>query len=169
MRHPPTLQATQTAHQSPRLCNRALTNPSVHSRLTSPITDGERRKSITSSNDFSARHWVKKLWQRLHELRHQSNRRDQLLLELGSAKKEAGRAWHLVDIRVPQTGKPVTPETFTFALRRDRLRQARRREGRYLLRSNMTGEDPATLWKYYMRRDAGEGANEVNLRAALRF
>ena len=94
---------------------------------------------------------LKKLWQRLHELRHQSNRRDQLLLKLGSAKKEAGRAWHLVDIRVPETGKPVTPETFTFALRRDRLRQTRRREGRYLLRSNMTGEDPATLWKYYMR------------------
>ena len=94
---------------------------------------------------------LKKLWQRLHELRRQSNRRDQLLLKLGSAKKEAGRAWHLVDIRVPQNGKPVTAETFTFALRRDRLRQARRREGRYLLRSNMTGEDPATLWKYYMR------------------
>ena len=94
---------------------------------------------------------LKKLWQRLHELRRQSNRRDQLLLKLGSAKKEAGRAWHLVDIRVPETGKPVTSETFTFALRRDRLRQARRREGRYLLRSNMTGEDPATLWKYYMR------------------
>ena len=94
---------------------------------------------------------LKKLWQRLHELRHQSNRRDQLLLKLGSAKKEAGRAWHLVDIRVPETGKPVTSETFTFALRRDRLRQARRREGRYLLRSNMTGEAPATLWKYYMR------------------
>jgi hypothetical protein len=94
---------------------------------------------------------LKKLWQRLHELRHQSNRRDQLLLKLGSAKKEAGRAWHLVDIRVPETGKPITSETFTFALRRDRLRQARRREGRYLLRSNMTGEDPATLWKYYMR------------------
>ena len=94
---------------------------------------------------------LKKLWQRLHELRRQSNRRDQLLLKLGSAKKEAGRAWHLVDIRVPETGKPVTSETFTFALRRDRLRQARRREGRYLLRSNMSGVDPATLWKYYMR------------------
>ena len=94
---------------------------------------------------------LKKLWQRLHELRHQSNRRDQLLLKLGSAKKEAGRAWHLVDIRVPETGKLVTPETFTFALHRDRLRQARRREGRYLLRSNMTGQDPATLGKYYMR------------------
>ena len=94
---------------------------------------------------------LKKRWQRLHELRRQSNRRDQLLLKLGSAKKEAGRAWHLVDIRVPETGKPVTSETFTFALRRDRLRQARRREGRYLLRSNMTGVDPATLWTYYMR------------------
>ena len=35
--------------------------------------------------------------------------------------------------------------------RRDRLRRARRREGRYLLRSNLTGEDPATLWRYYMR------------------
>ena len=35
--------------------------------------------------------------------------------------------------------------------RRDRLRQARRREGRYLLRSNLTDEDPATLWRYYMQ------------------
>ena len=94
---------------------------------------------------------LKKLWQRLHELRHQSNRRDPLLLKLGAAKKEAGRAWHLVDIHVPETGESLTAQPFTFALRRDRLRQAYRREGRYLLRSNMTGEDPATLWKYYMR------------------
>ena len=94
---------------------------------------------------------LKKLWQRLHELRHQSNRRDPLLLKLGAAKKEAGRAWHLVDIQVPETGEALTAQPFTFALRRDRLRQAHRREGRYLLRSNMTGEDPATLWKYYMR------------------
>ena len=26
-----------------------------------------------------------------------------------------------------------------------------RREGRYLLRSNLRGEDPATLWRYYMQ------------------
>ena len=94
---------------------------------------------------------LQKLWQRLHELRGQSLRRDELLLKLGAAKKEAGRAWHLVDIRLPEAGEAVTPETFTFALRRDRLRRARRREGRYLLRSNLTGEDPATLWRYYMR------------------
>ena len=94
---------------------------------------------------------LQKLWQRLHELRGQSLRRDELLLKLGAAKKEAGRAWHLVDIRLPEAGEAVTPETFTFALRRDRLRRARRREGRYLLRSNLTGEDPAILWRYYMR------------------
>ena len=45
----------------------------------------------------------------------------------------------------------MTPETFSFALRRDRLRRQRRREGRYLLRSNLTGEDPAILWRYYMQ------------------
>ena len=94
---------------------------------------------------------LQKLWQRLHELRGQSLRRDELLLKLGAAKKEAGRAWHLVDIRLPEAGEAVTPETFTFALRRDRLRRARRREGRYLLRSNLTGEDPAILWRYCMR------------------
>ena len=94
---------------------------------------------------------LKKLWRRLHELRGQSLRRDELLLKLGAAKKEAGRTYHLVDIRLPQAGKAVTADTFTFELRRDRLRRARRREGRYLLRSNLTGEDPATLWRYYMQ------------------
>ena len=94
---------------------------------------------------------LRKLWRRLHELRGQSLSRDELLLKLGAARKEAGRAYHLVDIRLPQAGEAVTEDTFTFKLRRDRLRQARRREGRYLLRSNLTGEDPATLWRYYMQ------------------
>ena len=94
---------------------------------------------------------LKTLWQRLRDLQHQANSRDQLLLKLGAAKQAAGRAWALVDIRVPVPGEAVTPETFTVRLRRDRLRQARRREGRYLLRSNLTDEDPATLWTYYMQ------------------
>ena len=38
------------------------------------------------------------------------------------------------------------------------LRRARRREGRYLLRSNLTGEDPATLWRYYMQLTESEQA-----------
>lgn len=36
-------------------------------------------------------------------------------------------------------------------LRKDKLRQVRRREGRYLLRSNLTHEDPAQLWQYYIQ------------------
>ena len=85
---------------------------------------------------------LKRLWRRLHELRGQSLERDELLLKLGAAKKEAGRAYNLVEIRLPAADEAVTPETFGFALRRDRLRRARRREGGYLLRSNLTGEDP---------------------------
>ena len=94
---------------------------------------------------------LKKLWRRLHELQQQTLTRDELLLKLGAAKKEAGRAYHLVDIQIPDPKQPVTPETFTFSLRRDKLRTVRRREGRYLLRSNLRDEDPATLWQYYIR------------------
>lgn len=89
---------------------------------------------------------LKRLWRRLHELRGQSLQRDALLLKLGAAKQDAGRAWHLVEVRPSAADEDVTPDTFTFALRRDR-----RREGRYLLRSNLTAEDPATSWRYYMQ------------------
>ena len=94
---------------------------------------------------------LKTLWRRLHELQQQTLTRDALLLKLGAAKKEAGRAYHLVEIQLPDPNQPVTPETFTFSLRRDKLRTVRRREGRYLLRSNLPNEDPATLWQYYIR------------------
>ena len=94
---------------------------------------------------------LKKLWRRLGELQRQSNSRDQLMLKLGAAKKEAGRAWSLVDIGVPETDEELAASGFSFRLRRDRLRQVRRREGRYLLRSNMSAEDPATLWRLYMQ------------------
>ena len=121
-----------------------------------PAEDGElyilaRSRPRIAKERGMRRRRLKKLWRRLHELRGQSLTRDELLLKLGAAKKEAGRAYHLVEIRLPAAGGSVTPETFGFALRRDRLRRARRREGRYLLRSNLTGEDPATLWRYYMR------------------
>jgi len=94
---------------------------------------------------------LKKLFKRLHEIRQQDLTRDQLLLKLGAAKKEAGRAWGLADIRLPDKDQAVTPETFGFALDRKKLRIVRRREGRYLLRSNLTGDDPALLWKYYIQ------------------
>ena len=94
---------------------------------------------------------LKRLWQRLHALQHQKLSRDQLLLKLGAAKKQAGRTYALVDIQLPGTDQPVTPATFTFRLRKDKLRTARRREGQYLLRSNLSGDDPAQLWQYYLQ------------------
>lgn len=92
---------------------------------------------------------LKKLWARLHALQAQRITRDELLLKLGAARKEAGRAWALVHIELPKADPPLDASTFTFSLRRDKLRLARRREGRYVLRSNLGHEDPARLWRFY--------------------
>ena len=94
---------------------------------------------------------LKKLWKRLKELRQQHLSRDELLLKLGAAKKEAGRAYGLVELRLPEANQPVTPDTFALTLRKAKLRQTRRREGCYLLRSNLTATDPALLWQYYIQ------------------
>jgi transposase len=94
---------------------------------------------------------LKRLWQRLGELQRQKLTRDELLLKLGAARKEAGRAYGLVEIHLPGADEPVNAQTFTFSLNRKKLRQVRRREGRYLLRSNLCGEDPAKLWEYYIQ------------------
>lgn len=94
---------------------------------------------------------LKKLWQRLHELQKQTLTRDQLLLKLGAAKKDAGRAYKLVEIQMPEPAQPVNAETFRFTLRKQKLRQVRRREGHYLLRSNLSGQDPQILWEYYIQ------------------
>ena len=54
----------------------------------------------------------------------------------------------------------VSPNSATFSYRLDRnkLRVARRREGRYLLRTNLTEHDPAKLWTYYLQLVAVEEA-----------
>jgi len=95
---------------------------------------------------------LKKLVKRLHELRQQKLTRDQLLIKLGGARKDAGpAAWRIIDIDLPDQDQAVTPETFGFRLNWQRLREARRREGSYLLRSNVTGRDPAQLWAFYLQ------------------
>ena len=94
---------------------------------------------------------LKRLCKRLHELQHQKLTRDQLLIKLGAAKKDAGKAYALVDIRLPTDNEELKAHSFHFSLRKDKLRQTRRREGRYLLRSNLTESDPATLWGYYIQ------------------
>jgi transposase len=94
---------------------------------------------------------LKKLWKRLHELHRQQPTRDQLLMKLGAAKKEAGRAYFLVEIRLPEDEEDLKSNGFDYSLRKNKLRQVRRREGRYLLRSNLTQTDPAQLWQYYIQ------------------
>ena len=89
---------------------------------------------------------LKTLWKRLHQLQQMTLTRDALLLKLGAAKQQAPAAWRLVDIHLPTDTAP-----WRFALRTDRLRAVRRREGRYLLRTNLTGADPAQLWGFYMQ------------------
>ena len=94
---------------------------------------------------------LRRLWERLKELRSRERlTRDQLLMQLGAAKKEAGRAWGLVDIRVPAADEPVNASTFRFSVNRSRLRRAHRREGRYLLRSNLKEASPETMWESYL-------------------
>jgi hypothetical protein len=79
--------------------------------------------------------------------------REALLMKLGAARQKASAAGRLIDVRVAETGA-----SFTYALNRDKLRQARRREGRYLLRTNLAEGDPADLWAYYLQLVAVEEA-----------
>ena len=93
---------------------------------------------------------LRKLVKRLRQLQGHALTRDELLLKLGAAKKEAGKAYRLLTIKTPAKDEPVTPQTFRFSLDRKKLREARRREGDYLLRSNIAADDPAQLWSLYL-------------------
>ena len=93
---------------------------------------------------------LRKLVKRLRQLQGQTLTRDELLLKLGAAKKEAGKAYGLLTIKTPAKDEPVTPQTFRFSLDRKKLREARRREGGYLLRSNIAADDPGHLWSLYL-------------------
>jgi len=104
------------------------------------------------------RRQLKGLVKRLQELQQMSLSRDQLLLKLGAAKAQYRAAWRLVHAQVPAEGEPVSPQTFFFQLRKDKLRQVRRREGRYLLRSNLSPEDPGQLWQFYLQLTQVEAA-----------
>jgi transposase len=91
------------------------------------------------------RRQLKWLWQRLHELKKMELSRDTLLMKLGAARQQAPKAWRLVKIKLPRGDTKLE-----FTLRKKKLRQVRRREGRYLLRSNMPQRPAAELWEFYM-------------------
>jgi len=89
---------------------------------------------------------LKTYWKRLHQLSHQDLKRDELLEKLGAARDRAGRlVAGLVNVSVSAQGH------LSFRLDRDKLRRVRRREGRYLLRTNLSADDPELLWRCYMQ------------------
>jgi hypothetical protein len=90
------------------------------------------------------------LW-KLRAMRHSLPTRDQLLMRIGAARSEAGRAFAFVTLHLPQARSPVTRASFHFHLDKSKLRDAELRDGHYLLRSNLTDGDPAVLWTRYVQ------------------
>src|SRR5689334_16126982 len=99
------------------------------------------------------RRQLKRLWTRLKQLSTMQLTREELLMKLGAARDQSRIAWRLAVIEVA-----ADCATFSFRLDRDKLRQARSREGRYLLRTNLVEEDPAKLWSHYLLLVAVEEA-----------
>jgi transposase len=87
--------------------------------------------------------------QELHQMKFTTSQA--LLLKLGAAKGKYRAAWGLLDITLPEAKTHLTNVTFSFRLNRQKLRAVRRREGRYLLRTNLTGREPAQLWQFYIQ------------------
>jgi transposase len=113
----------------------------------------ESRERIAKERGMRRRQ-LRWLWQRLKQLSTMQRLiRESLLMKLGAAQNKAPAAWRLVTVELPVHGT-----SFGFWLNRKKLREARRHEGRYLLRTNLTESDPAKLWEYYLRLVAVEEA-----------
>ena len=95
------------------------------------------------------RRQLKWLWKRLKEIRAMKfAKKTDLAMKLGAAKQRAPSAWRLVEIEI---AKSEAEPSFQFCLRTKKLREVRRREGRYLLRSNLLEEQPVQLWHLYIQ------------------
>lgn len=126
-------------------------------------SDGRRQKEIAIRRKKLAR-----LLGTLRGLRRETSR-DRLLQRLGAARQKAGRAAAFVRVQVPAAGQPVSRETFRFSLRQEKLADAELYDGHYLLRSNLTQDEPAWLWKLYLLLVEIEGVfrsfkNDLHLR-----
>jgi transposase len=109
-------------------------------------SEGRQAKEIAMRRKKLAR-----LLRKLRAMRRSCPKRDQLLMRVGAAKTEAGRAFGYVKINLPKAGQAVTRESFTFQVDKARLQEAQLRDGHYLLRTNLVAEDPAVLWDRYMQ------------------
>jgi transposase len=109
-------------------------------------SEGRRAKETAMRRKRLAR-----LLRKLRAMRRSLPSLVQLLMRLGAAKSEAGRAFQFVQMQVPEEGQPVTRETFQFRVDKKKLQEAEWRDGHYLLRSNLTAGDPSVLWTRYVQ------------------
>ncbi len=116
-------------------------------------SEGRQAKEMAMRRKKLARFLLK-----LRAMRRSCPKRDQLLLRIGAAKSAAGRASGFVEITLPSPREAVTRSSFTFRVLKDKLREAELRDGHYLLRSNLVGEDPAVLWERYIQLTQVEAA-----------
>ena len=109
-------------------------------------SEGRQAKEIAMRRKQLAR-----LLRKLRAMRKSCPKRDQLLIRIGAAKTEAGRAFGFVKINLPKAGEEVTPQNFTLAVDKVKLKAAQLRDGHYLLRTNLVAEAPAVLWDRYIQ------------------
>jgi transposase len=113
----------------------------------------QSKDRVNKERAMRRRQW-KGLWKRLKKLQQMKLKRDVLLKKLGAALHDFPVAARLVDSAVPPQQARLT-----FTLRKDKLRQARKREGRYLLRTNITsGRTAEELWQFYIQLTEVEAA-----------
>jgi transposase len=124
------------------------------------LADGQELYVLAESKDrvnkerAMRRRQLKGLWQRLGELKQMKLKRDELLKKLGAALHE-----YPVGARLVQASVAEKEAALGFTLRKDKLRQARKREGKYLLRSNITrGRSAQELWQFYLQLTEVEAA-----------
>lgn len=95
------------------------------------------------------RRQLKWLWKRLKEIQGMKfARKNDMVMKLGAARQQAPSAWRLVKTEIALS---ESEPSFKFCLQKKKLCQVRRREGRYLLRSNLTQEQPEQLWHLYIQ------------------
>jgi transposase len=124
------------------------------------LVEGDELYVLAESRDRvskeRAMRWrqLKGLCRRLKALQQQDLKRDALLKKLGAALHEFPVAARLLQTTVaPHEAK------LSFTLRQDKLQVARQREGRYLLRSNITQDrPPEELWQFYIQLTEVEAA-----------
>jgi hypothetical protein len=148
-----------------RLEKDLLTNPWQQARDDVQVKllaqDGELYVYAESVNRVSKeramrRRQMKGLWKRLRELAAMEISREEMLMKLGAPRSRAPTAWRLVEIDMMAFRRGFSrmarnadmdkeSSMFIYTLNWQKLRTVRRREGRYLLRTNLTENDPALL------------------------